>query len=224
MREIILDTETTGLDPKTGDRLVEIGCLEVYDYIPTGRTYQQYINPLRDVPQQASKVHGITSDFLLSYPTFDKIVDDFLSFIGDADSLVIHNAPFDMGFINMELGRLGRPPIPNTRVIDTLKMARSTIRTSAYSLDALCTKFNIDKSQRTFHGALIDCDLLAKVYLELKGGRQRTFAFNAQVKKEVAYKDQSHRTHRFSPASSQEKEAHINALKEIKDPRWMLIE
>ena len=223
LREIILDTETTGLDHKNGDRLVEIGCVEIYDCIPTGRTYQQYINPLREVSERATQISGITSQFLLSYPTFDKIADEFLSFIGDTDALVIHNAPFDMGFINMELGRLGKSIIPDTRVIDTLKIARSTVRSVNYSLDALCTKFNIDRSNRTLHGALIDCELLAKVYLELKGGRQRAFAFNTDIKKEIIYKNQSSRMPRSFPLSDDERESHLNALKEIKNPMWSLI-
>jgi DNA polymerase-3 subunit epsilon len=221
MREIVLDTETTGLYPLNGDRLVEIGCLELKDCIPTGRTYQQYINPLRQMSPKASEISGITSEFVLTYPTFDKIVDDFLDFIGEDASLVIHNAPFDIGFLNMELERLGRPPIAPERVIDTLKMARETVRSSGYSLDALCEKFEIDKSMRTLHGALIDCELLAKVYLELQGGRQRSFSFAREIQKPVVYPDQGGRAYRSFTPSELEKTLHEKALDEIKNALWL---
>jgi len=171
MREIVLDTETTGFDPESGDRLVEIGAVELNGHMPTGRTYHQYINPEREVPQEAVEVHGLTYDFLRDKPVFSTVAQDFLDFIGDA-KLVIHNAAFDMKFLNAELGWLGKPTIPWEQAIDTLEMARRKFPGSPASLDALCRRFNIDNSARTLHGALLDSEILAEVYLELIGGRQ----------------------------------------------------
>ncbi|REJ57852.1 MAG: DNA polymerase III subunit epsilon [Microcystis aeruginosa DA14] len=174
MREIILDTETTGLDPLRGDRLVEIGGIELINHFPTGRTYHVYINPERDMPDEAFRVHGLSADFLADKPRFAELVDDFWSFVEDA-RLVIHNASFDMGFINAELKRAGRPLFPMDRVVDTLAMARRRFPGSPASLDALCSRFGIDNSRRTRHGALLDAELLADVYIELIGGRQASF-------------------------------------------------
>jgi DNA polymerase-3 subunit epsilon len=174
MREIILDTETTGLDPLRGDRLVEIGGIELINHFPTGRTYHVYINPERDMPDEAFRVHGLSADFLSDKPRFAELVDDFWSFVEDA-RLVIHNASFDMGFINAELKRAGRPLFPMDRVVDTLAMARRRFPGSPASLDALCSRFGIDNSRRTRHGALLDAELLADVYIELIGGRQASF-------------------------------------------------
>jgi DNA polymerase-3 subunit epsilon len=171
MREIVLDTETTGLDPDTGDRLVEIGAVELLNHMPTGRTYHQYINPMRAMSAEAFAVHGLGDDFLRDKPVFESVVDAFLDFVGDA-SLVIHNASFDMKFINAELGWVGRPPIPFDRAVDTLLIARQKFPGSPASLDALCRRFGIDNSARTLHGALLDSEILAEVYLELIGGRQ----------------------------------------------------
>ena len=171
MREIVLDTETTGFDPETGDRLVEIGAVELNGHIPTGKTYHQYINPEREVPQDAVDVHGLTLDFLRDKPVFSKVADDFLAFIGNA-KLVIHNAAFDIKFLNAELKWLGRPTIPWERAIDTLAIARNKFPGSPASLDALCRRYGIDNSARTLHGALLDSEILAEVYLELIGGRQ----------------------------------------------------
>lgn len=171
MREIVLDTETTGFDPETGDRLVEIGAVELNRHMPTGNTYHQYINPKREVPQGAVDIHGLTLDFLRDKPLFENVADAFLDFIGDA-KLVIHNAAFDMKFLNAELKWLGKPPIPWERAIDTLDIARRKFPGSPASLDALCRRFNIDNSARTLHGALLDSEILAEVYLELIGGRQ----------------------------------------------------
>ncbi len=171
MREIVLDTETTGFDPETGDRLVEIGAVELNGHVPTGNTYHQYINPERDVPQDAVDVHGLTYDFLRDKPVFSKVADDFLAFIGDA-KLVIHNAAFDMKFLNAELKWLGKPQLPWEQAIDTLEMARRKFPGSPASLDALCRRYGIDNSARTLHGALLDSEILAEVYLELIGGRQ----------------------------------------------------
>ena len=178
MREIVLDTETTGFDPKTGDRMVEIGAVELINHMPTGNTYHQYINPERDVPQGAFEVHGLSAEFLRAFPVFGKIARDFLEFIGDAQ-LVIHNAKFDVPFLNAELGWCDLPPIPMSRAIDTLDIARKKFPGSPASLDALCRRFGIDNSHRTLHGALLDSEILAEVYLELIGGRQPGLVLSA---------------------------------------------
>ncbi|MEB8388941.1 DNA polymerase III subunit epsilon [Rhodobacteraceae bacterium KMM 6894] len=175
MREIVLDTETTGFEPDQGDRIVEIGCVELLNHMPTGRTYHQYINPQRGMPEDAFKVHGLGDDFLRDKPVFAKIAQDFLTFIGDA-RLVIHNASFDMKFLNAELGWLKLPKIPLEQALDTLAIARKRFPGSPASLDALCRRFNIDNTSRTLHGALLDSEILAEVYLELIGGRQPDFA------------------------------------------------
>jgi DNA polymerase-3 subunit epsilon len=174
MREIVLDTETTGLDPRSGDRLVEIACLELVNHVPTGTTWHRYINPRRDMPGEAFAIHGLSSEFLADKPDFADIAGDFLEFIAD-NALVIHNAAFDIGFLNHELAavaRLAAAPIAPDRVVDTLELARRKHPFGPNSLDALCRRYNIDNSARTLHGALLDCELLAEVYLELIGGRQ----------------------------------------------------
>ena len=171
MREIVLDTETTGLSPQDGHRLVEIGCLELINHVATGSTYHTYIDPERDMPDGAFQVHGLSTEFLRGKPKFAAVADEFLEFIGD-DPLVIHNASFDMGFINWELKATGRPPLPMSRAIDTLDIARKKFPGAQNNLDALCRRFNVDNSGRTKHGALLDSELLAEVYLELMGGRQ----------------------------------------------------
>ena len=171
MREIILDTETTGIDPADGHRIVEIGAVELINHLPTGQTFHVYINPERDMPAEAQAVHGLTSDFLKDKPVFADIVADFLAFIGDAP-LVIHNAAFDMKFLNAELSWLGAPPLEMERALDTLAMARRRHPMAPNSLDALCKRYGIDNSKRSRHGALLDSELLAEVYLELIGGRQ----------------------------------------------------
>jgi DNA polymerase-3 subunit epsilon len=171
MREIVFDTETTGLDPFQGHRLVEIGCIELLNRIPTGQTFHRYLNPEREVPQEAFAVHGLSSDFLKDKPLFADVVDDFLAFIGDAP-LVAHNASFDQGFINAELERVERAIIARERMIDTLFLARRKHSAGPYSLDALCARYGIDNSRRTKHGALLDAEILAEVYIELIGARQ----------------------------------------------------
>jgi len=171
MREIVLDTETTGLDPHEGHRIVEIGAVEIFNGLPTGRTYHQYFNPQRNMPAEAFAVHGLGDDFLKDKPVFADIANDFVTFIGDAQ-LVIHNASFDMKFINAELSWINKTPIPLNKAIDTLQIARKKFPGSPASLDALCRRFNIDNSARTLHGALLDSEILAEVYLELSGGRQ----------------------------------------------------
>jgi DNA polymerase-3 subunit epsilon len=177
MREIVLDTETTGLDPLTGDRVVEIGCVELLNRIPTGASYHVYVNPERDMPEGAFRVHGLSSEFLSTKPRFAEIADEFLDFIAD-DALVIHNAAFDMGFLNAELDRMGRPAIGRERVVDTLMLARRKNPGGQASLDALCQRYGIDNSRRTKHGALLDSEILAEVYLELLGGRQSTLGLS----------------------------------------------
>jgi DNA polymerase-3 subunit epsilon len=171
MREIVLDTETTGLDPLRGDRLVEIGCVEIFNRMPTGQTFHRYINPERDMPQEAFAVHGLSSEFLADKPLFAQIVDEFLEFVGDAP-LVIHNASFDIGFINAELDRLERQAIPRDRLVDTLLLARRKHPGVSNRLDDLCSRYAIDNSRRTKHGALLDAELLAEVYIDLIGARQ----------------------------------------------------
>ena len=175
MREIVMDTETTGFDPETGDRIVEIGGVELFNHVPTGRTYHQYINPERSMPKDAFEVHGLGDDFLRDKPVFAKIADEFLEFVSDA-KLVIHNASFDLKFLNAELRRLKKPPLPWEQAIDTLEIARKKFPGSPASLDALCRRFGIDNSSRTLHGALLDSEILAEVYLELIGGKQPDFA------------------------------------------------
>ena len=171
MREIVLDTETTGFEPSEGDRLVEIGAVELLNQMPTGRTYHQYINPERAMPNDAFEVHGLGDDFLRDKPVFKDIAQEFLDFVKD-DKMVIHNAAFDMKFLNAELGRLKLPQLPWEQALDTLAIARKRFPGSPASLDALCRRFNIDNSNRTLHGALLDSEILAEVYLELLGGRQ----------------------------------------------------
>jgi DNA polymerase-3 subunit epsilon len=174
MREIVLDTETTGFEPETGDRIVEIGAIELLNHMPTGRVYHQYINPERAMPASAFEVHGLGDDFLRDKPKFGEIAEAFVAFVGDA-KLVIHNASFDMKFINAELGWLNLAKIPFEQAIDTLAIARTRFPGSPASLDALCRRFGIDNSSREKHGALLDSELLAEVYLELIGGRQPDF-------------------------------------------------
>ena len=178
MREIILDTETTGLDPGQGHRIVEIGAVELINHIPSGRTFHVYIDPERDMPRDAREVHGLTSEFLRGKPRFADIADDFTTFIVDA-ALIIHNAAFDSAFLNAELARLDLPPLLPERIIDTLQLARSRHPMGPNSLDALCKRYGIDISKRTKHGALLDAELLADCYIELIGGRQAALVLSA---------------------------------------------
>lgn len=171
MREVIFDTETTGLDPKTGDRMVEIGCVEMVGRVETGRTFHAYFNPERDMPIEAERVHGLSAAFLATKPRFAEQAEELLAFLGDAP-LVAHNAGFDFGFLNNELEKIGREPISMDRMVDTVQLARKKHPGSKLSLDALCTRYGIDRSHRVKHGALLDAELLAQVYVELTGGRQ----------------------------------------------------
>ena len=171
MREIVLDTETTGLKANGGDRLVEIGCVELVNHVATGEHYQVYINPERDMPDEAFRVHGLSEEFLADKPIFAKVIDGFLEFIEDS-TLIIHNAEFDIGFLNAELSNIGKPILPMERTIDTVRIARQKFPGARVNLDALCSRFQIDNTNRTLHGALLDAQLLSEVYLELVGGRQ----------------------------------------------------
>ena len=180
MREIVFDTETTGLDPNSGDRVVEIGCLELINRTPTNETFHVYLNPQRDMPAEAEKVHGLSAAFLADKPLFADIAQAFLDFVGDAP-LIAHNADFDMRFINAELRACGRDDLSGHEVIDTLKLARTKFPGSPASLDALCRRFGVDNSGRELHGALLDSELLAGVYMELMGGRQPGLVFAAET-------------------------------------------
>ncbi len=180
MREIVMDTETTGLEARGGDRIVEIGGVELINHLPTGRSYHQYINPERPMPREAFEIHGLGDDFLRDKPVFTRIADDFLAFIADA-KLVIHNASFDMAFLNAELARINYPPLPIDRAIDTLEIARRKYPGAQASLDALCKRFAVDNSAREKHGALLDSEILAEVYLELLGGRQQGLILSAEA-------------------------------------------
>src|SRR5476649_2462350 len=175
MREIVFDTETTGFEPADGHRIVEIGCVELLDHFPTGRTLQFYLNPERDVPIESQRVHGLSAEFLADKALFAHVVDEFLEFLGDAQ-LVIHNASFDIKFINAELSRVGRAPIPLARAVDTIEIAKRKLPGARYSLDELCKRFGVDLTARSKHGALLDADLTAQIYLEMIGGRQRGLA------------------------------------------------
>ena len=220
MRQIVLDTETTGLDPASGHRIVEIGCVEVINYVPTGRVYHQYINPQMAMPAGAFAVHGLSDDFLKNHPTFDSIAHDFLDFIDD-NQLIIHNAKFDMRFINAELSNHNHDTIPMERAIDTVSIARRKFPGGRASLDALCQRFGIDLSGRNKHGALLDAQLLAEVYLELMGGRQIGFALqknnsNTEKNNENAPKIRPIRPMRTFVATEAEIQRHKDFIRKIR--------
>lgn len=222
MREIVLDTETTGLNPATGDRLVEIGCVEILHGVPTGKHYHVYINPERDVPPEVVAVHGLTTAFLRGKKVFAELVGEFLDFVAD-DPLVIHNAAFDMNFINHELGRLGFPAIPMSRVVDTLQMAREKFPGSPASLDALCKRFEIDNASRVLHGALLDAQLLAQCYVELTGGRQRGFDLVQELvveDKAVTIEGPTPHVAILIPVEDIARRAHEALLDRLKEPLW----
>lgn len=226
MREVVLDTETTGLDARGGDRIVEIGCVELVNHLPTGRYYHQYINPERDMPDDAYRVHGLSEAFLSDHPVFADIAEEFITFLGDA-KLVIHNASFDIGFINAEFARLGRPPIGMDRAVDTVAIARKRFPGAQANLDALCSRFGIDNSSRTKHGALLDSELLAEVYLELLGGKQIGLGLAASETSgdaEAPARTAAQRV--FRPArphspSADELAAHQALLEKLSDPIWL---
>ncbi len=228
VREIVFDTETTGLSPEKGDRLVEIGAVELINHLPTGKTYHQYINPERDVPEEVVAVHGLTEEFLKDYPVFADIAADFIEFVGDDGILVAHNATFDMNFINYELKKIGREEYSFDRVIDTLEIARKMFPGAKNNLDALCKRFGVDNSSRTLHGALLDADLLAQVYLELLGGDEPSMLGDAAVKEKhqtqnfVDFSGRAFHQPRLFALSDEEEKAHREFLEaKVKGSIWL---
>lgn len=222
MREIVLDTETTGLDPDQGHRVVEVGALELVHHLPTGRTFHSYLNPERDVPEEVVRVHGLTGAFLATQPTFAEIVDALLEFLGE-DPLVIHNAAFDMRFLNAELARARRPVLPPGRAVDTLLIAQRRFPGQGNSLDALCRRFAVDASRRTRHGALLDSELLAEVYLHLLGGRQTGLDLvvgAAPARAAAARAERIARAPRPHAPSDAELARHAAFVAKLKDPIW----
>lgn len=224
-REVVFDTETTGFEYAKGDRLVEIGAVELINHMPTGVTYHQYINPEREVPEEVVKVHGLTYEFLKDYPTFDKVAKEWLDFVGDA-VLVAHNASFDMNFVNYELKQIGLPEMSWDKCVDTLEIARLLFPGARCSLDALCKRFEIDNSSRTFHGALLDAQLLSEVYLELLGGKEPSLLLDAKKEKKQAAETtdnvaRSYREPRLFALSDEELAQHKEFLEtKIKDALW----
>jgi DNA polymerase III subunit epsilon len=221
MREIVLDTETTGLKANGGDRLVEIGCVELVNHVATGEHYQVYINPERDMPDEAFRVHGLSEEFLADKPIFAKVIDGFLEFIEDS-TLIIHNAEFDIGFLNAELSNIGKPILPMERTIDTVRIARQKFPGARVNLDALCSRFQIDNTNRTLHGALLDAQLLSEVYLELVGGRQpglELAAEKAKIKPETV-ESTTQRPARAHAPTSDEAAAHEEFIGQLTDPIW----
>tara|TARA_B100001989_G_scaffold251570_1_gene231067 strand:- start:49 stop:753 length:705 start_codon:yes stop_codon:yes gene_type:complete len=226
-REIVLDTETTGMDPFEGDRIIEIGAVELVNHLPTGRTLQIYINPEREIPAEATAVHGITNKFVADKPVFSQVYTEFTDFIGEDSFLVIHNAEFDMKFLNWELKQVGHKELGWNRVIDTLAIARKKFPGSPANLDALCRRYEINNDARTFHGALLDSELLAEVYLELLGGRQHGLSFADSNSGQKNGSDNATRTKTRTPRkarifkpSAAELAAHKEFLGELKDPIW----
>lgn len=220
MREIVLDTETTGLDPDQGHRLVEIAGVELVDYLPTGRSFHRYLNPERDMPEEAFRVHGLSAEFLRDYPLFDAVVDELLEFLGDS-RLVIHNAVFDLRFLNAELAMHGREALGPGRALDTLHLAQRRFPGAANNLDALCRRFSVDNSARTRHGALLDCELLAEVYLHLIGGRQIGLAFALPGQRLAATIVRTARPPRPHVPSPEELAAHAAFIARFDDPVWL---
>lgn len=220
MREVILDTETTGLNSDNGDRIVEIGCVELVNHVATGATYHQYVNPERPMPDEAFQIHGLSEVFLSEFPIMSDIIDEFLEFIGVAP-LVIHNAEFDLRFLNAELARLDKPALKIKRAIDTVRLAREKFPGASVSLNALCKRFSIDNSSRSFHGALLDAHLLALVYLELVGGKQQGFELSTkEIANEVIATDGNRRDTRNFAVKDDELKAHARFLAKITKPIW----
>lgn len=222
MRELVLDTETTGFEPHEGDRIVEIGAVELWNHVPTGKTYHQYINPQRDMPNAAFEVHGLSNEFLADKPVFADIAQAFVDFVKD-DKMIIHNASFDMKFLNAELGWLNRKALPMSQALDTLAIARRKFPGSPASLDALCRRFGIDNSNRVLHGALLDSEILAEVYLELIGGRQPDFALGQQqntgnaASTETAWRPQPRAVPLNSRLTNEEAAAHTAFIEAMGD-------
>lgn len=225
MREIIFDTETTGLDPKSGDRMVEMGCVEMVNRVATGKSYHAYFNPERDMPMEAERVHGLSASFLADKPLFKDSVGEMLAFLGDAP-LVAHNAQFDFGFLNHELVAIGKAPIGLDRMIDTLALARRRHPGAKHSLDALCSRYGVDRSHRVKHGALLDAELLAQVYVELTGGRQIGLELAAEAEEVVtqirrfAPRIGEYRAPRPHAPSEEELARHKKFLESLETPIW----
>jgi DNA polymerase-3 subunit epsilon len=219
LREVVLDTETTGLDPRSGHRIVEIGCVELINHMATGKHFHKYLNPERDIPEQASVIHGLTEEFLSSQPVFADIAEEFEAFIGDS-TLVIHNAEFDLGFINAEREKISEPPIAPDLAIDTVSLARRKFPGAQANLDALCRRFKIDNSDRSLHGALKDARLLAKVYLELIGGRQQNLGLSVEERKIVEAAKKNHRPPRPHAPTDTEQLAHAQFIEKLESPIW----
>lgn len=225
MREVVFDTETTGLDPAAGHRLIEVGCVELMNHLPTGRTYQSYINPERDMPQEAFAVHGLSAEFLAKHALFAEVAGPLMAFIGDSP-LVIHNADFDMKFLNWELKAVGLQPLPRDRAIDTLAIARRRFPGAPASLDALCKRFSIDYSERVQHGALLDARLLAEVYVELIGARQPALELAIAARPGAASAGGEAAQRALRPArphapTAEELAAHEAFLTHLKQPLWL---
>ncbi len=219
-RSVLFDTETTGLDPLHGDRVIEVAAIELQNDLPTNRFFHRLIDPERDIPSDASRIHGITSTDLVGKPKFAGIVEDLIAFFGE-DPLIAHNAAFDFGFLDAELGRLGRPRLDRSRMVDTLALAKARFPGMPNSLDALCRRFEIDLSARTTHNALLDCKLLAEVYVELTGGRQRGFDLAAETALTlVEYEHSGERIARVMLQSDDEHTAHAAFVATIKDAVW----
>jgi DNA polymerase-3 subunit epsilon len=231
MREIVFDTETTGLSPQGGDRIVEIGCVEMVNRCETGRVFHSYFNPGRPMPTEAENVHGLSDRFLSDKPAFAEICEDLLTFIGDSP-MIAHNAAFDFGFVNHELGTCGRPIVAMSRMVCTLVLARQKFPGAKHSLDALCTRFGVDRSQRVKHGALLDAQLLAQVYVELTGGRQIGLGLVAELAAESGAQAAESALRRLAPLtanvrpprphgpSAEELARHAAFLTKIKNPIW----
>jgi DNA polymerase-3 subunit epsilon len=231
MREIVFDTETTGLSPNDGHRLVEIGCVEIVNRCETGRTFHKYINPERSMPSEAEAVHGLSAIFLSDKPCFHEIVDELVEFLGDAP-LIAHNASFDFTFLNWELENCGRDPVPMSRMVDTLAMARTRHPGAKHSLDALCTRYGVDRSQRIKHGALLDAELLTQVYVELCGGRQIGMMLAQEIRVEATVAPSAATTRsvprlarppRPHSASPEELARHAAFIQKLVDPLWELV-
>jgi DNA polymerase-3 subunit epsilon len=222
-RSILFDTETTGLDPATGDRIIEIAAIELLRDLPTTRVFHRLVDPERDIPEDATRVHGFTRGDLLGKPRFAEIVDELLAFFGDSP-LIAHNAAFDLGFVNAELARLALPTLDSGRMIDTLALAKARFPGMPNSLNALCTRFGIDLSERTTHNALLDCRLLADVYVELTGGRQRglVLAGSSQLEQVMTYSMPASRVPRFIVPGADQLAAHAALVARLKDPVWAL--
>ena len=230
MREIVFDTETTGLNANGGDRLVEIGCIEMIGRVETGKTYHVYLNPERPMPAEAQAIHGLSDAFLSDKPKFAEVVDDFLAFLGDDANLVAHNAMFDFGFVDAELKRAGRPLLDRARMVDTVAMARKLHPGAKHSLDALCTRYGVDRSHRVKHGALLDAELLAQLYVEMTGGRQIGLGLGSATSANIVSEsdaptidrsDRPFRTARPHAASVEELGRHAEFIGKIDNALWL---